>query len=207
MAEGIEIKICGITLLEDAQKALILGADYIGFVFYEKSRRFIPPEQVKKFLDKLDMPFRAVGVFVNSDLRYIQEVIEYCKLYAVQLHGDEQPENYNSLKVPLWRTIKWTNDAWQPSLSKWTAHRYVIDTFVEGIYGGSGIPSDWEKASELSRLYPVILAGGLNPFNVVEAIKIVKPVGVDVSSGVEISPGVKDIEKMQLFIKRVRNIK
>lgn len=200
---SIEVKICGITNLEDAQAAIEFGADYLGFIFYEKSPRYVALEDAQFILDRLTSRARGVGVFVNETRARVIDVVREAGLYSVQLHGDESPDDFRDMPVTMWRAVRGVmeDDAW---LESWSAERYVVDSSVRGMYGGTGVLSDWTAAARLAGKARVMLSGGLEPGNVADAIEVVKPFGVDVSSGVESCPGRKDHTKMKEFIERAK---
>jgi phosphoribosylanthranilate isomerase len=199
-----EIKFCGMTNREDVQAALALGADYVGFVFYAASKRAVTVDRVKRILAKAGREVRAVGVFVNAAREEVLRTAEQCGLYAVQLHGDEDPAEFAGMDVRLWRALRVGPKGPKPSPEDWRAERYVVDAAVPGIYGGTGLKADWRQAADLTRRKPVILAGGLTPENVAQAIRQVGPMGVDVVSGVEAEPCRKDHLKMKRFVEAVR---
>jgi phosphoribosylanthranilate isomerase len=201
---SLEIKICGITNVEDARAALALEVDYIGFIFYPKSPRAVTVEQVQRILGEVGGGSRSVGVFVNVSRGEVEAAVEACGLHAAQIHGDEDAEAFAGTSVRLWRALKVGPGGAEPDPAAWAADRYVVDAAVPGAYGGTGVTADWESAREVARVYPVLLAGGLNPQNVAIAIRAVDPRGVDVSSGIELRPGRKDHARMEAFVKRAR---
>lgn len=201
----VEIKICGLTRLDDARCALELGADYLGFVLYPKSPRGIAPARLARLTARLPAGARTVAVFVNAPRAEVERVARDCGLWAVQLHGDEDPRDYAGLPVPLWRSLAAAGPAgWNPAPARWGAARYVVDASAPGVYGGSGRLADWPRARRLARRRPVMLAGGLTPRNVAAAIDAVQPLGVDVASGVEREPGRKDRAAMGRFVAAAR---
>lgn len=200
-----EIKICGLTNARDAQAALDAGADYLGFVMYPKSPRANSAENLQQVCGQLPSDARVVGVFVNETPETVARIAESSSLYAVQIHGDELPDGFGGMPVPVWRAVHRRENAWQPEPAAWPAARYVVDAAPPGQYGGSGIESDFDAAADLAGTRPLMLAGGMRPDNVTGAVKIVRPVGVDVSSGVESSPGCKDHGLIREFIQSVRN--
>lgn len=199
-----EIKICGITNLDDARAACDAGADYIGFVLYDKSPRAISPEALRRLREKLDKNTKCVGVFVNKPPLAVAKIAADCGLDFVQLCGDEQYEAFRLLPLPIWRVIRIQNDLIQPPPSKWPAERYVLDTAQADLYGGTGTAMDWATAARIAKEHKIMLAGGLTPANVATAIRIVRPFGVDVSSGIELRRGKKDHEKLRFFIEVVK---
>lgn len=197
------IKICGVTSLDDALAALDAGADVLGFVLYAKSPRGITTDQLAGICAGLPAGTRRVGVFVNEEPAEVARTVGRCGLYAAQIHGDEAAMGFASVSFPVWRAVRWSEATWRPHPRAWPAERYVVDSGGAG-YGGTGVLADWGSAFELARHYRIMLAGGLNPTNVADAVRIVRPVGVDVSSGVEQAPGRKDAAKMREFVRRAR---
>ncbi|MDT8419232.1 MAG: phosphoribosylanthranilate isomerase [Desulfuromonadales bacterium] len=198
------IKICGITSSEDALQAAACGADALGFVFFDRSPRCVTPGQAREIIAGLPPLLTTVGLFVNATPQTIRDTAAYCGLDRVQLHGDETPAD--CLLPPL-RVIKALRVRDEQSLAR--ADEYpgdlLLDAWSDQAYGGTGHAFDWQLACALAARRPIILAGGLNPENVAAAVARVKPYGVDVSSGVELSPGRKDHAKVAEFIRRVRN--
>ena len=205
MKKQIEVKICGLTNLEDARAALDLGADYLGFVLYPKSPRYIAVSALAAIVDKLPANSRAVGVFVNEPPSVVESVTAACGLCAAQLHGDESADAFLHLVVPVWRAVWFRDKAWTPVPAEWRADRYVVDAAARGVYGGAGLPADWRRAAALAKQHRVMLAGGLTPDNVAKAIRAVSPAGVDVVSGVESRPGKKDIKKLEAFLRKAKS--
>lgn len=224
-----EIKICGITNLADARAAIDASADYLGFVLYPKSPRAIAPAEAQRIIAGLGGKIRTVGVFVNEKPRDILKIAEDCGLDIVQLCGEERPDTFRLFPLPVWRVIRIKNNIPAPDPSSWPARsgcrptalpavlrggatgaaggpaeRYVLDAAQADLYGGTGTAVDWSMAAGIAKKNKIMLAGGLTPENVATAIRIVRPFGVDVSSGVELSRGLKDHEKMRFFIEVVR---
>lgn len=200
----VEIKICGMTNAEDARAALELGADYVGFVLYAGSKRHVTPTALRRLVEATPALTGVVGVFVNMPRREVEQVAKDCGLKAVQLHGDEAVAEFASMPVPVWRAVKRVGATWVPAPAHWPAPRYLVDAAVPGQYGGTGQVADWPAAAEMARAHPVMLAGGLTPENVAEAVRVVQPLGVDVVSGVEREPGRKDHARMAAFIRAAR---
>ncbi|HEX9779559.1 MAG TPA: phosphoribosylanthranilate isomerase [Geopsychrobacteraceae bacterium] len=200
----VRVKICGITNPDDALQAAACGADAIGLVFFAKSPRCVSPERAREIIARLPPLVTTVGLFVNEDPRTIRAVAARCRLDRVQLHGDESPAD--CLLPPL-RVLKALRVRDAESLAR--ADDYpadlLLDAWSDQVYGGSGRQFDWQLARALAARRPIILAGGLRPDNVAEAVAAVNPYAVDVSSGVERSPGRKDHEKVAEFIRRARN--
>ena len=196
-----QVKICGITNLEDALHATACGADALGFVFYPGSPRFVDPDRARQIISELPPFVTTVGLFVNEPPARIRETVEFCGLNTVQLHGDEEP---NQCCYPPCRVIKALR--LKPEMDKVFFSSYpvsalLLDAYVVDQYGGTGHQCDWHTAADVAASHCVILAGGLNPGNIAEAVQQVLPYGVDVSSGVEKKPGLKDPEKVASFIR------
>lgn len=201
---AIEVKICGLTNLDDARAAVDAGADYIGFVLHQASPRAIKMEALPGLLNSMP-PARAVAVVVNLERRVIDWIVGRCALYAIQFHGNESPEIGQGLDVKVWRAVSFCEGAWAPDPETWPgADRLVVDASDPKRYGGSGELADWGAAAGLSVKRKVMLAGGLNPANVAAAVRAVRPAGVDVASGVESAPGKKDHAAVRRFIEAVR---
>ncbi|MDD4870322.1 MAG: phosphoribosylanthranilate isomerase [Kiritimatiellae bacterium] len=201
---SVEVKICGITNRDDALCALDLGADYLGFVLYAKSPRAITAKSLSKLLDALNCKCKAIGVFVNECRAQVEKIAVDCGLHAVQIHGDELFSEFIHFPVPVWRAVKFVAGAWNPLPERWKAARYVVDSSVPGMYGGTGVAGNWKEAACFVNKHPSMLSGGLTPENVSEAIRIVRPTGVDTASGVELRPGKKDVGKLEIFLRKVK---
>lgn len=215
------VKICGITNVEDAHAAVDAGADMLGFVFYPPSPRYITPEKAREILDAIrNTPFairdsrfaiRAAGVFVNEPLEHIRTVMETASLDLAQLHGKEPSELVQALGIRAYKSIQATDmDTAHALIAHYRGAlngnrpAFIADAPPAKLPGGNGMVADWSVAREIAANFPILLAGGLNVENVREAIEIVKPYGVDVSSGVERAPGLKDHDKVREFIKRAK---
>jgi phosphoribosylanthranilate isomerase len=195
-----KVKICGITNLQDALFAAEAGADALGFVFYARSPRYIVPDRAREIVLRLSPFVAKVGVFVNEELDRVREVMAYCHLDYAQLHGDETPEQVAALAPRAIKAVRVRSAADVEQLSAYQAAAYLLDAYHPTKPGGTGETWDWELAATAKRYGPVILAGGLTPENVGDAIEQVHPYAVDVSSGVEAAPGIKDRQKVQRFI-------
>jgi len=213
------VKICGMTNLEDALVAVEAGADAVGFVFYEKSPRCVTVETAREIVEKLPESVEKVGVFVNESPEHVSELLNGARLTAAQLHGDEYqfPERYSTVRklffsLPVASVF---NDLSEPigefvfpKLPK--SSGILLDSGTPERRGGTGKPFAWGDAqwlvSALTRLHPVVIAGGLTASNVARAADLLKPWGVDVASGVEERPGKKDPEKVRAFVRAVREM-
>jgi phosphoribosylanthranilate isomerase len=196
-----EIKICGITNTNDAMNAVECGADALGFIFYRESPRYIAPETAREIIGKLPNNICKVGVFVNHDAEGIKEIVEFCGLDLIQLHGDESPEYCR--QFPESKLIK-AIAAKTPRLYEYPVSAILIDAYDPKLHGGTGKESDWNLAVKIKENHTLILSGGLRLENIREALKIVSPDAVDINSGVELSPGKKDPEKVGKIIEIVR---
>jgi phosphoribosylanthranilate isomerase len=210
---NVKVKICGITNVSDAQHAVDVGVDALGFVFWKKSPRYVSPEDAAKITSTLPPFVNTVGVFVDESYKTIIETIAKVGLDCVQLHGSEGPDECCELSHKLGaRVIKAVRVSSLDDVKALVDYKvcnvagYLLDSFKEGTPGGTGECFDWELAKEAKSFGLIILAGGLNAENVAEAIRLVRPYGVDVSSGVESSPGKKDHEKILVFMERVRSV-
>ena len=196
------LKICGMTRLEDALHAAANGATAIGFVFWPKSPRYIPPDAAAAIVRELPAHVAPVGVFVNESADVLAATVARVALRLVQLHGDERAEDMTMLPVPLVRSLTLAGtaglDAWPPGTT------FLLDAADPERRGGTGVQVDWVRAAQLAAVRPIVLAGGLTPENVAAAIAAVRPAGVDVSSGVEVAPGIKDPMKVAAFLTRAR---
>jgi phosphoribosylanthranilate isomerase len=198
-----KVKICGITRLDDALAAVRLGADALGFNFWPRSKRYLPPGEARAIVRRLPSFVTAVGVFVDPTREEVLRAADQSGIAVAQLHGDEPPELCASLPLPVLKAIRVAGAHALSALASYEVQGFLLDTPTVG-YGGSGQTFDWELAAEVARELPIVLAGGLGPENVAEAVRIVHPWAVDVASGVERAPGVKDPERMRLFIDRAK---
>lgn len=199
------IKICGLTNIPDALAAVSLGADALGFIFAPSPRQ-VTPEQALDICKELPSPIWKVGVFVNADLREVKEIANFCGLSALQFHGEEPPEYCTQAPLPPIKTIKIKGAESLQEVPKYSSCILLLEAYHPQQAGGMGKTFPWELALSLKDKINFILAGGLNPANIAQAISLLHPWGVDVSSGVEKWPGKKDINKMAQFIKEVRRI-
>jgi phosphoribosylanthranilate isomerase len=199
------IKICGITNEEDGLAAARLGADALGFVFAPSPRR-ISPEKARQIIKALPPLVQTVGVFVDEDLGEVSSVAEMCGLDILQFHGSESADYCDSFNQRVVKAIRLRNRQDLKSLAEYdgVVQALLLDTYLPDKLGGTGMTFNWEWALEAGKYGRIILAGGLNPENVAVAISIVKPYGVDASSSLEQSPGIKDHEKLTQFIAEVR---
>jgi indole-3-glycerol phosphate synthase / phosphoribosylanthranilate isomerase len=211
-----QVKICGLSAPEHIDAALEAGADMLGFIFYEPSHRYIPPQQVTALLAATQhyttQPVQGhvipdlVGVFVNKEASYINDVVEQAGLHYVQLHGTESPEFCQQIKHPVIKALSLKETADIERIKQYTSvtWRLLLDTPTPA-WGGTGVTSNWDLAQKVAQEHKILLAGGLTPGNVAQAIQQVHPWGVDVSSGVETAKQ-KDVAKIRTFIEHVRQL-
>lgn len=200
------VKICGLTREEDALAAAALGAHALGFVFYPRSPRYVSPQQAASIVRRLPPFVTTVGLFVNADAAEVNAVLRAVPLDLLQFHGDEAPDYCAQFERPYIKALRVRpgTDLLQYGERYAGARGLLLDAFVEGIPGGTGSSFDWSLIPESLPL-PVVLSGGLSAANVTAAIRRVRPCAVDVSSGVEAAPGIKDVQKMREFFQGVRN--
>jgi phosphoribosylanthranilate isomerase len=202
----VRIKICGVTRLEDALAAARLGADALGFNFWPGSKRHLDAATARRIISRLPPFVTPVGVFVNQSEGELRAIAGETGIQVFQLHGDEPPELCARLPLPVVKAIPVDQVRSLSRLLSYEVQAFLLDTPSRG-YGGSGEPFDWALAEGVSDVAPVILAGGLTPENVAGAVRAVRPWAVDVASGVESSPGVKDAARMARFVAAVREVR
>lgn len=202
----VKIKVCGITSQEQAQVIASKEIDALGFILYPPSPRYLNPERLKKIVPMLPAFTKTIGVFVNEPLENVVNIAHETGIDMVQLSGDETPDYCDGLSL---RGITWIkgfrikNSESIKNVENYRASTILLDAWSEKEYGGTGNTFDWTLLSDLSSSLKVILAGGLNPGNIRQAILTTKPYAIDVSSGVEISPGVKSISKINALLAEV----
>lgn len=206
----MKVKICGITQLVDAYLALELGAWALGFVFYPPSPRSIEPQKAGEIIAQLPSDVKTVGVFVNQSLEAMETIAEQSGINTFQLHGNETPELCQQLSLPVIKAFRLKHSESLNDLKTYCEvelEALLVDAAVAGEWGGTGQVANWELAREVKSMGPLILAGGLNPTNVLSAVQQVNPFALDLSSGVERSPGVKEPEKLQALFKALNKEK
>jgi phosphoribosylanthranilate isomerase len=223
-----KVKICGLTNLADARFAAEAGADFLGFIFYKPSPRYVKPETVKEIvsiltkLKTLNPKPVYVGVFVNEGAESVSEILDFCRLDAAQLHGDEPPEFVSHFGGRAYKALRpQSREEAEMLVNKYSGLNkssaasnsessnppsFLLDAYHPNLYGGAGHVTDWSMAAVMARQQRIMLAGGLTPANVAHAIQAVHPWGVDVSSGVELEKGRKDYGKVQAFIKAAKGV-
>jgi phosphoribosylanthranilate isomerase len=202
----VKVKICGLRRKEDIEYANELKPDYVGFVF-AKSKRQIEVEQALDLISLLDKEIKTVGVFVNEPVENALKIAQTLNLDVLQFHGDETQDYIDNFKnFTVWKAIRIKDKEDLEKTKEFKVNSFVFDTLTKNEYGGTGKTFNWKVLKGMELNVPIILAGGLNENNVEEAIKIVDPYAVDVSSGVE-TEGYKDFKKMKSFIEKVRGIR
>ena len=198
------IKVCGLTRPEDACLAVTLGVDALGFVFWPRSPRYVTASQAAAIASALPPTVCTVGVFVDQPVEHIRRIAAEVGLSAVQLHGDEPPASWALVPGVCIKLVGAGGDFDPASVAAWPPEVYPLVDAVDPVRrGGTGKPADWAAAAALARVRPTVLAGGLAAGNVADAIARVRPYAVDVSSGVERSPGIKDPGRLRAFVEAV----
>ena len=202
---SVRVKICGITSADDARAAVGAGADALGFMFYEPSPRCVTPEQAAAIIAKLPTHVAKVGVFVDADEAAVRTTAAMAGLDTLQFHGSEPPEFCARFELRTIKAFRVKDSGSLGQLPDYETDAWLLDSYVQGVPGGTGERFNWDLAVEAKRLdRPILLAGGLTPENVGEAVGQVTPYGLDVSSGVEAAPGRKDAAKVAAFIASAR---
>ena len=200
------VKICGITRLEDAEAAVAAGAGALGFVFWPESPRYIDPYRARAIRSRLPPFVTAVGVFVNQPLEHVTAVASLVRLGVVQLHGDETPQYAAGISTPVMKAVP-SGAAQGGRIAEWpAAMTLLLDVHDPVKRGGTGRTIDWAGAAQVAAARRILLAGGLTPDNVAEAVAQVRPFGIDVSSGVERTPGVKDHQRLRALFEALDGI-
>ena len=204
---SVRVKVCGITRDEDAKAAVQAGVDAIGFVFWPHSARYIDPNSARRIAANIPPFVCIVGVYVDPDAAWVEETMQVARLNLLQFHGDETPEFCNQFSQPYIKAIrvKQDTDLLQYAERYHSAKGLLLDTYAENIPGGTGHAFDWRLIPQHLPL-PLVLSGGLNPNNVAMAVKQIQPWAVDVSSGVEVSKGIKDEKKIFAFMQGVKQL-
>lgn len=201
----MKVKICGITRIEDAVAAVEEGADAIGLIFASASPRYIEPDRAREIIRQLPPFVTPVGVFVNESRGGILRTIGVTGIRCLQLHGGESPSDTEGYPVPVIKSFRVAEDFDLQSLAAYTADAYLLDAYSPASPGGTGKTFDWRIAGEALTLGRIILSGGITPANVAEAVRSVRPYAIDLSSGVESSPGVKDRMKIRALFEQIRS--
>jgi len=201
-----QIKICGLTNKED----VLFAAQYaaaLGFIFYPASPRYVTPQKVCQIMEKIPESIVRVGVFVNEDIAQVKRIAAYCKLDFIQLHGDESVEYcHNFPPAMLIKALPLRSEIDLAEALHYNVAAILIDSRAGGLYGGTGQKANWDLALQIRSQRPLILAGGLNELNLREAVEEVAPPALDINSGVEVRPGVKDHKKIARLFDLVRSL-
>ena len=200
----VKVKVCGMTSLEDALVAVEGGADAVGFIFYKKSPRSVTMKTVREIVLELPPFVDTVGVFVDETAEQINKIADYCNLDIIQLHGDESPTFCKKIRRKVIKAFRIKDMQSVKKLSNFQVSGFLLDTFSENLHGGTGKVFDWNLALPAKKFGPVIMAGGLTPNNVQQAVRQIRPYGVDVCSGVESEPGIKDHKKVRAFLNNAK---
>jgi len=203
----VKVKICGITNLDDALLAVDAGADALGFVFYGASPRNVSPDQAAEIIRRLPPFLQTVGLFVNESAQTVNETAERCGLDIVQLHGEEPPEYCAAIRRRVLKALRVKDSSSLDTIKEYRVAAILLDAWSPKARGGTGETFNWDIAAAAATQGRIILAGGLTPENVADAIRQVRPYGVDVSSGVEAAPGKKDPIKVRKFISKAKEIR
>jgi phosphoribosylanthranilate isomerase len=202
----MKVKICGITNIDDALSAAELGADALGFIFVKSSPRHINPSAARKIIQALPPFVVPVGVVADMAYNDVLEIIDQTSIGCVQFHGDETPKQIVKYPVPVYKSFR-VDSSFNPEvLRRYKGSAYLLDTKISGELGGTGQTFNWEIAIKAKEYGRIILAGGLTPENIIEAVRTVQPYAVDVNSGVEESPGKKDRTKIKLLFKQLTQV-
>jgi phosphoribosylanthranilate isomerase len=208
----VRIKVCGLTRLDHARFASGALVDYLGFIFYPGSPRYVSPEDAAEIIGWLEGP-ECVGVFVNQPLEEVNHIVQFAGLDLVQLHGDESPEYCASIEgaqiIKSFRVSnEMTSDHLRYLIEPYVRHadHFLFDTYVPGVHGGTGKTFRWDILENLNHDFSIFLSGGLNTQNISKAIHTARPFAVDISSGLELSAGIKDFEKMEAFFEEMERI-
>jgi len=200
------VKICGITTREDALRCVDAGADALGFIFYQGSPRAIAPARAEAIIGELPPYVTPVGVFVNAPRSEIDRVILQTRIRILQLNGDEAPEDCEGYPVKVWKGFRCSSLGEVARTRVYPISAALLDGAQPPFYGGSGRMADFSVASALKKIFPLILAGGLGPENILDAVRAVEPFAVDVNSGVESAPGRKDRQKVALLFEQLSRL-
>lgn len=202
----VRVKICGITNLSDAAAAIDAGADALGFVFVDSSPRAITPQKAAAIISRIPPFVQTVGLFVNEDPERVDWIADFCGIDIVQLHGDEDPDYCLDIRRRVIKGVRVKDRRSIEGLDRYQVSAILCDAWSGKGYGGTGESFDWSILRDHHLPHPLILAGGLTPETVAGAVAMLRPWGVDVSSGVERSPGVKDHDLVRRFIAEAKGI-
>lgn len=202
----MKVKICGITNIDDAKICTTLGADAVGFIFYKESKRYLSPEDAREIIKQLPPFISKVGVFVNEDVDIVNSIANRVGLNFVQLHGDETPEYLQKVNYPIIKAFRVDKDFDFTKLRDYDNCSFLLDSFHKEEYGGTGQKFGWEKIPNELRC-KIILAGGVSSKNIDQIKNEINPYAIDISSSVEISPGIKDHEKLKQIFTKINDVR
>ena len=209
---SVKVKVCGVTRLDDARYCAGAGADFLGFIQYEDSPRYVAPKQAREIIEWIHGP-EPVGVFVNASADEVNRTADATGFSLVQLHGNEPPEVCAAVERPVIKAVRVMHDASSEQLRALmqpyenVVEYFLLDTHHTSLWGGTGESFNWRLARELSGDLPLFLAGGISTENVAEAVRTMQPYAVDLSSSLESVPGVKDFEKLEAFFETFDRLK
>lgn len=212
MISRTRIKVCGMTDEKEAEAAVEAGVDALGFIFVRSSPRYVDPEKAKEIVKKLPPFVDAVGVFVDEEAEVVNEIVQFCGLTMAQLHGTESPKYCDEISTRVIKAFRLKKEFARPEDAPYydpfygVVSGYLLDTYHEKIAGGTGETFDWNIVNDMRPPGPVILAGGLTPENVAEAITKTSPFAVDINSGVEFEPGRKDVARIVKVVEEVKRV-
>lgn len=204
---NIPVKICGITSLKDAKIAVNYGASAIGLIFFQGSPRYVDPGKVKNWILDIPKNVKKVGVFVNEKIENIHSIVRDLNLDFIQLHGHESPDYCAQMIKPVIKVFRVGDDFDSNVLKDYQVAAFLFDTYQKGRPGGTGENFNWDLIADLKTNAPIILSGGLNAGNILDGIKAVNPSAVDINSGVESTPGIKDEGKVENIFSKLENTK
>lgn len=203
---NVKVKICGITNREDALRCIDAGANALGFIFYKKSPRYIEPSAASAIIGQLPSYVAPVGVFVNEKRSFIEKTITETNIRIIQFSGDEMPEDCTGYSIKVWKAFRFASMNEVDSAKRYSISAALIEGAGNNLYGGTGTLADFSIASAVKQFHPVVLAGGLDPENVLSAIRQVQPYAIDVNSGIERSPGKKDGKKIVSLFNQLQKV-
>jgi phosphoribosylanthranilate isomerase len=201
----VRVKICGITNLEDARWSIAAGADALGFIFVDGTPRCIAPEVAAGIIAELPPFVTAVGIFWDHAPGHVKALAEQCRLGALQFHGEESPEMVAGYALPTIKTIKVSREEDLRAMERYHVSAFLLDSPARWSEGEARAPIPWSLVRQTAARTPLILSAGLTPDNVAEAVRLCRPFGVDVNSGVEARPGKKDPDKVRRFIAAAKS--
>ena len=204
---NIPVKICGITSFKDAKIAVNYGASAIGLIFFQGSPRYVDPGKVKNWILDIPKNVKKVGVFVNEKIENIHSIVRGLNLDFIQLHGHESPDYCDQMIKPVIKVFRVGDDFDSNVLKDYQVAAFLFDTYQKGRPGGTGENFNWDLIANLKTNAPIILSGGLNAGNILDGIKAVNPSAVDINSGVEFTPGIKDEVKVENIFTKLKNTK